>query len=61
MDRTPVNLYVLYFRRKKPGRIQVELDEDSTHEKYTAYVKVGILNQVWGGKLLAVGCPQVPG
>ena len=54
MDRTPINLRVLYFRRKKPGCVQLELDEDSTGEKYTAYVKVGILKQVWCEKLLAV-------
>ena len=46
MDRTPIDLYVLYFRRKKPGYVQVEVDEDTAHEKYTEYLKVGILNQV---------------
>ena len=46
MDRTPIDLYVLYFKRKKPGYVQVDLDEDTAHEKYTEYLKVGILNQV---------------
>ena len=45
-DRTPIDLYVLYFKRKKPGYVQVDLDEDTAHEKYTEYLKVGILNQV---------------
>ena len=46
MDRTPIDLYVLYFKRKKPGYVQVHLDEDAAQEKYSEYLKVGILNQV---------------
>ena len=46
MDRTPIDLYVLYFIRKKPGYVQVHLDEDVAHEKYSEYLKMGILNQV---------------
>ena len=46
MDRTPIGLYVLYLRRKKPGYVQVDMGEDTAHEKYTEYLKVGILNQV---------------
>lgn len=46
MDRTPIDLYVLYFRRKKSGYVPVEVYEDVGREKYTEYLKVGILNQV---------------
>ena len=46
MDRTPIDLYVLYFRRKKSGYVPVEVYEDVGREKYTEHLKVGILNQV---------------